>query len=1628
MEEKMKSINKFFMVAMVMLILFSVSSVFAVQNETIMTDDANDALTIDDEIISSSEDNDLLSDTGNYNDLQGKIDAGGNVSLDKDYQYVDGGYDSISIGKSVVVDGHGHYIDAKGKTGIFNSHKNGGIDVVLKNIIFKNAKTENGGALHFTVKNSKFTIINCTFLNDGAREDGGAINCQYSNLIIDGCTFNSNYAYRCGGAIYFEGDDNSLSLSNCQFDSNQANRYGGAIYIDGKVDVFKHSSFNKNLAYNHGGAVYVKSNHEKDFIVDSCPFVENQVKGDGLKGGAIYNCGPGTVTFRNSDFSDNMGSNEGGAIYSSETIKIDACNFTRNKAHDNGGAIFADVIDWADSTSIFTRNQVAHDNMVSANKGGAIYAQKFGNTAKRLVFDQNWAYYGGAIYINSKGNANIESSLFVGNVATHADGTAGCGAAIYMDSASAQLTLRYNIFVGNNAHEDKAVYNCGKYESVEYNWWGNNNPDFSQPYLVEWHRFTSNDKHSDSHPLSVVLSWSNEPTSKFENGTINVKFVTKEGMDLADKMDGYVASLTSDKKATIKATDKKYNFTFTPLEAGQYAVTLQMSNEWGTLLGGGGTIHTNITGDFALLQKLVDDADGVLNLTHDFTYSIGVDTITDGIVINKPLTINGNGHTIDALTNSRIFKITSDGVTINNVTLKNGKASEGGAIRWIGLNGKVSNSIFLNNTASVKNMTVQKEIGTLVFTLTGNENYINAIYSDNDLSFSNVTYWNGTAKTNATPVKSDVIANGNIFIFIKDSNGILIKIDNAFTDENGKATYNYLSILEEGNYTFKAGHYDDSYYATKEVTGSLEVSHIAPNNSSVEITTANGTEFNYESINIEFRVWNRTDVKVSVTDVNCTKIIYEGTLGGNQFSVNLPASDEYYNVTVYNLGNETTNPSKDSILIKVNKVPSYIQITAAPGDFNYSATSGISFEGNSDCHNYNVTIYDENNQIAYSEIVWVANTQGSMSIPVLDAGRYTINVTNLGNENRKENTASATFNILKINNNCSVSVDNNVYGRDITVTVRASIDGEYIVKINSTTVTVNVVDGVGSAIIEELNAGYYTANVTSAKDNYNNNATNDTFTIEKAQSNVRIVDMGDVAWNTTKTIRFSDFYPAEYVVTIHDSGNNRVYYDMTNSLLFTIPVLDAGQYKLTVTNIGNDNVLFSQDSCIFEVVRENHVEVFAEDADYGREVFIGIIADVDGYYTVNLNGTEVTIEVIDGEGVYYGLLDLNAGNYTTKVIYDNPDYTTIVNNTNFTIYIAESNLKIYEIGNVTYGGDINIRFYDDYPTTFHIAVFYENGTVAYETDFKYTDQRKDMSVIFADLPVGEYMVYIVNLGDENVIGSDSHMYFNVTELPGSIVASDLTRVYNSGMDFTAKLVDENGTGIANKTVTFIINGKNYTAVTNANGVANINPKLAVGTYTVQVVNPFNNVKTNKTLKIVTRITGNKNVNTYYGKNYQYKLRIIGDDGKAVGAGVSVKVTINGKAQTLKTDKNGYITVKFTKNYLPKTYTVKAEYKGIKVSNKIKVKKVLTLKKVKVKRSAKKLVLKATLKEGKKALKGKKVVFKFKGKKYTAKTNKKGLAKVTIKKKVLKKLKKGKKVKYQVTYLKHTVKRTAKVKI
>ncbi|WP_295616754.1 hypothetical protein [uncultured Methanobrevibacter sp.] len=88
---------------------------------------------------------------------------------------------------------------------------------------------------------------------------------------------------------------------------------------------------------------------------------------------------------------------------------------------------------------------------------------------------------------------------------------------------------------------------------------------------------------------------------------------------------------------------------------------------------------------------------------------------------------------------------------------------------------------------------------------------------------------------------------------------------------------------------------------------------------------------------------------------------------------------------------------------------------------------------------------------------------------------------------------------------------------------------------------------------------------------------------------------------------------------------------------------------------------------------------------------------------------------------------------------------------------------------------------------------------------------------------------------------------------------------------------------------------------------------------------------------------------------------------------------------------------------------------------------LTLSKVTVKKSAKRLIISAKLTKGKSLIKGKKIIFTFNGKRYTAKTNSKGIARIIIRSTVLKKLKVGKAIRYQAKYGKLIAKRTVKVR-
>ncbi|WP_305515056.1 hypothetical protein [Methanobrevibacter sp. V14] len=103
---------------------------------------------------------------------------------------------------------------------------------------------------------------------------------------------------------------------------------------------------------------------------------------------------------------------------------------------------------------------------------------------------------------------------------------------------------------------------------------------------------------------------------------------------------------------------------------------------------------------FADLQNLIDITPdgGALNLYQNYAYEPGDNVIT----INKPITINGQGHTLDGKSASSIFCIKGNPVTLKNIRFINANnivTDYGGAIDWFGDNANLNNCHFENNHA-----------------------------------------------------------------------------------------------------------------------------------------------------------------------------------------------------------------------------------------------------------------------------------------------------------------------------------------------------------------------------------------------------------------------------------------------------------------------------------------------------------------------------------------------------------------------------------------------------------------------------------------------------------------------------------------------------------------------------------------------------------------------------------------------------------------------------------------------------------------------------------------------------------------------------------------------------------------
>ena len=201
------------------------------------------------------------------------------------------------------------------------------------------------------------------------------------------------------------------------------------------------------------------------------------------------------------------------------------------------------------------------------------------------------------------------------------------------------------------------------------------------------------------------------------------------------------------------------------------------------------------------LQKLIDDAiaagNSSVSLNHDFELEDGPVNITG------PITIEGNGHTIDANGTSGVFNISSPDVDLENMTITN---VDGTAIQSTGDNTTINNVVLDNITgtgiqvdgdnATISNITASDSNATII-NATGDNAEIKGITA-NDINgtviansgegstISDVTADNvdGTVIANSGEGStiSDVTANGGTGPVV-DNSGNNTNIDNVTAND-----------------------------------------------------------------------------------------------------------------------------------------------------------------------------------------------------------------------------------------------------------------------------------------------------------------------------------------------------------------------------------------------------------------------------------------------------------------------------------------------------------------------------------------------------------------------------------------------------------------------------------------------------------------------------------------------------------------------------------------------------------------------------------------------------------------------------------------------------------------------------
>ena len=658
----------------------------------------------------------------------------------------------------------------------------------------------------------------------------------------------------------------------------------------------------------------------------------------------------------------------------------------------------------------------------------------------------------------------------------------------------------------------------------------------------------------------------------------------------------------------------------------------------------------------------------------------------------------------------------------------------------------------------------------------------------------------------------------------------------------------------------------------------------------------------------------------------------------------------------------------------------------------------------------------------------ITKNQVNLILSDLSKGIHNLTIYYGGDDYHKNVTIYQKFIIKSSTTDIVLGINNAEYMQDIIVIakVNANATGCILFTLNDLKFKSKIKEGIAVWNFTGINVGKYTVSASYLGDDEFVGSKNSTsFNVIKARStievyvkeacldeNIRIY--AKLSPNATGKVSFGmkDYY----------SPRDKDIYDSIASWL--ISPLESGQYLIYATYNGDNNYYSSSTEYVLKLYQvRSYISLEVNDVTYNDRVSIKVklFADknesITGVVKINLNGKDYDVLVSKGTGTLV-LGKLQPGNYTVEASFEgNDNYSSSSAVSSFTVYDSLIETKIHLNSVVKYyNGDakltVSLVNNRDKPISgAELIVIIDGIEKTYITDSGGKIQLN------TDYPLGKHLVNVKYAGSNSFCQSQANATIDVLS---TIESEDLTKLYGTGSQYFSMFKDLSGKALTNILVFFKILGKTYEYTTLPNGVVRLNINLNPGIYYITAINPVTGENKINKITIFNKLMENKDITNYFGAKSIYKVRAFDINGKAVGAGKIVTFKINGKTYKVKTDKNGYATLSL--KLKAKSYVITAEFDGTRVSNKIIVKPVLTTKATFNKKTKKtKFTAKLVNTKGK-VLKGKKITFKIKGKKYKVKTNKKGIAILNIKLK----LKKGTHKVYTI-YCKSKVVNKIKVK-